>query len=452
MEQKKSMRESWSSNAGFILATAGSAVGLGNIWKFPYLASENGGSAFILVYLFFVVLLLPLMTSEIILGRLGQGSPVHAMKFITRMAGVPRVWTAIGWLGMIASFCILSYYSVIAGWTFFYVEHSVGGHLYKNLTAAAAEEIFSSLQSNTSRLIFWHSLAMLIVAIIAAGGIRTGIERSIRLFMPLLFFLLILLLFYSMVQGAFAESVTYMFVFDASKLSAHGVLAALGQAFFSLSIGFGCIMVYGSYLGRHIRLDRAVAYIAGIDTAIAIVAGLTVFSLVFQFGASPEQGPGLVFKTMPLIFNQLPFGVGFSVLFFVLLALAAITSMLSLLEPSVAWMYEHFHVRRPAAAFIIAFFVWLLGFGTVISFAAPESVTVAGKTFFEWLDHTVSNIMLPIVGFLLAIFSAWVIPKYLLKQEAGTMSPVVYQPMHFLLRYVTPLVIFIILIADAFMI
>lgn len=451
MKQKNSGRESWSSNTGFILAVAGSAVGLGNIWKFPYLAGEHGGSAFILAYLIFVVLLLPLMTSEIIIGRLGQGSPVHAMRYVAKTIGAHRVWGMVGWIGVVASALILSYYSVIAGWTFFYIEQSMTGSLYENMTSDTAGQIFSTLQGNFQQLIFWHSLAMLITAVIAAGGIRTGIERFIRFFMPTLLVLLLLLLFYSMTQGAFAESFRYMFSFDASKLSDEAVLAALGQAFFSLSIGFGCIMVYGSYLGRKIKLGQAVAFIAVIDTIVAIFAGLIVFSLVFQFDASPEQGPGLVFKTLPLIFDQLPFGPGFSVVFFVLLALAAVTSMLSLLEPSLAWLHERSKMRRSTAAFIVSFLIWLVGFGTIASFAEPESITLMGKTFFEWLDHVVANVMLPVVGLLIAVFAAWVLPNHLLKKETGSMSPVVYKSMRFLLRYVTPLFIFMILIADTLM-
>ena len=226
-------------------------------------------------------------------------------------------------------------------------------------------------------------------------------------------------------------------------------MAALGQAFFSMSLGLGCIMVYGSYIGGPIKLGRSVAVIAGIDTLIAIFAGLIIFSLVFQFAMEPEQGPGLVFKTLPLIFGQLPFGLGFSVLFFVLLALAALTSMLSLLEPSIAWLHEHTNIKRSTAAFLTSFVIWLLGLGTVFSFSDAELLTYAGRTFFGWLDHLTANIIMPVTGFMLAIFCAWVLPDHILKKEADTLSPAVYRSMCFLLRYVTPVVILLILIADA---
>ncbi len=434
------VRSQWSSQTMFILAATGSAVGLGNIWKFPYVVGQYGGGAFILVYLLAVLVILPIMTSEIMLGRRGCGSPVHAMGRLSAEFGLSRAWKGLGFMGVLAGFVILSYYSVIAGWTLAYFFRT-GTGMFNQATVDGVAHIFGNLTGSAERMLAWHTIFMIITAGVMGWGLKIGLERVVKYMMPVLFLLLAGLLVHAITSTGFAQAFDYMFVFDFSKLTAAGVLAAVGQAFFSLSLGLGAIMAYGSYLPARVPVVRTTFAIAGMDTLVAIAAGLVVFSLVFEHGVEPGQGPGLVFQTLPLVFGNLPGGAVLGGVFFLLLFVAAWTSAVSLVEPGLSWLTDSGWVGRGGAACIIGGVAWLLGLGTVFSFSDAESWTVFGRTVFDSFDYLASNVLLPLGGLLIALFAGWKLPAFVLREELGIEHEGLYRLWRFMLRYLSPVAI-----------
>ena len=437
------VRSQWTSQVTFILAVIGSAIGLGNIWRFPYIAGEAGG-VFIILYIICVLLILPVMTGEILLGRRGRRSPINAMSRLAYDFGLRSQWKLVGWLGVVGGFLILSFYSVIAGWTIAYFFRASAG-MFDHATADGVKHIYQALVSDTEKMLIWHTIFILLTAGIVSQGIKSGIEKVISYSMPLLFGLIIFLLIYVMFNAAFAESVKFMFTFDFSKLTIETFFLALGQAFFSLSVGLGAIMVYGSYLPANVRIVRTASVIVFADTIVAIFAGLIVFSLVFKYGLDPAQGPGLVFITLPLAFGQMQFGELIGAVFFLLLFLAAWTSAISLLEPAISWLCEDFNCTRGTAGFVTGGIAWLLGLGTIFSFSNAESWSVQGITMFGFLDYITANIILPLGGALIAIFAGWKLPSVVLREELNILHPWFYQFWKLMLRYISPLAILLIL-------
>ena len=340
-QERSSLHGQWSSRLTFILAVTGSAIGLGNIWKFPYIAGENGGGAFVLIYLVCIFIIgFPIMVSEIMLGRRGRRNPITSMKILGQEEQGNEAWKYVGLIGLMAGFIILSYYSVIAGWTLHYFKLSIFGEL-SNLDNETAQSVFGQLTASASTQLIYHSGFMIITIAIIAKGIKNGLERAVKLMMPGLLLILIILLLYSIFQGDFMAGVNFLLVPDFSKVTSQSILAAMGQAFFTLSLGMGCIVMYGAYLPKNESIVGTTTAIIFCDTMIALLAGMVIFPIVFQFGLKPTDGPGLIFLTLPLAFNEITGGYLFSGLFFILLGFAAITSALSLLEPSVAWMIEN---------------------------------------------------------------------------------------------------------------
>ena len=434
------VRSQWSSQWVFILAATGSAVGLGNIWKFPYVTGQHGGGAFILVYLLAVVLILPIMTSEILIGRRGCGSPVHAMQRLSAEFGVHRAWKGVGIMGVGAALMILSYYSVIAGWTMAYFFRT-GAGTFERATVEGVAHIFSDLTGSTEKLLAWHTLFIVFTSSVMGWNIKSGLEKAVKFMMPVLFILLVVLLAYVAVKTGFDAAVEYMFVFDFSKLTGAGVLAALGQAFFSLSIGLGAIMAYGSYLPAQVPIVRTAFVIAALDSLVAIVAGLIVFSLVFHYGLEPGQGAGLVFQTLPLVFGGIPGGEVLGAVFFFLLFVAAWTSAVSLIEPGLSWLTDNWRIGRGGAAWIIGFVAWLLGLGTVFSFSDAENWTVFGRTVFDSFDYLTANVLLPFGGILIALYGGWKLPAFVLREELNIRNEGFYRLWRFMLRYLSPIAI-----------
>jgi NSS family neurotransmitter:Na+ symporter len=433
-----SIHGQWSTRLAFILAATGSAVGLGNIWRFPYVAGENGGGAFVLVYLACVTLLgLPIMMAEVMLGRRGRQSPINTMRSLAEEEGVTAAWRYIGWLGMLAGFLILSFYSVIAGWAMAYVVRTASG-VFEGVTAQGATSIFGDLVSDPERLLAWHTVFMVSTMVIVARGVRSGLEQAVRYLMPALFALLLLLVGYAMAEGAFAEGLRFMFTPDWSKLSWLVVLEAMGLAFFSLSLGMGAIMVYGSYLPADASIPRTCATVAGADTLVALLAGVAIFPIVFAYGLDPGSGPGLIFETLPIAFGAMPGGVVFGTLFFVLLTFAAWTSAISVIEPAVAWLVENAGLSRVAAAVWSGLAAWLIGIGTVLSFSVWSDPLVFGKTFFDLLDYLTANIMLPLGGLLIAVFTGWVMTAGSVREEMAMQHGGWYTAWYQLLRFLAP--------------
>lgn len=435
----------WSSRFAFVLAAAGSAVGLGNIWKFPYMAGENGGGAFVILYLLCIAVFgIPVMMSEVLLGRRGRSSPVNTMTTLAAEEKRSRVWRLLGLMGMLAGFLILSYYSVIAGWALAYVVETVSG-TFTGINAEQAGDVFNNLISNPKRLLFWHSLFIFLTMVIVVRGVNRGLETAVRILMPALFFLLVVMIGYAILNGNFLEAVKFLFTPDFSKISPEIVLKAMGQAFFSLSLGMGAIMMYGSYLPEDASIATTSIQVAFADTLVAILAGLAIFPIVFANGLEVGQGPGLVFNTLPLAFGQMTGGLIFGALFFVLLVFAAWTSAISLIEPAVAWLIEKFSITRFTSSIVCGLVAWLIGLGTVFSFNSWNKIEIfdgtflEGKSFFDLLDYVTSNIMLPLGGLLICIFTAWLMTEKSRREELKIKHEGLYKLWRFLARYITPI-------------
>ena len=438
-EKRQSIHGQWSSRWAFIMAATGSAVGLGNIWRFPYITGEYGGGAFVLMYLVCVFLVgIPIMMAEVMLGRRGRQSPVNTMEALSKEEGLNPAWRYLGWMGVVAGFLILSFYSVVAGWTLEYIFQAGSGSF---LTATDGEigEAFDSLLRDPGQLLAMYTLFMALTVVVVAMGVRRGLERAVKFLMPALFILLLIMVGYAMSTDGFQEGLYYLFYPDWSKLSGEGFLAALGQAFFSLSLGMGAIMVYGSYLPDDASIGHTTVSIALADTLVAIMAGLAIFPLVFAYGLDVGSGPGLIFVTLPIAFGQMPYGQIFGTGFFILLLFAAWTSSISLLEPAVAWLVENRGIARPKSAAIAGLIAWTLGIGSVLSFNLWQDYKLFDKTYFDIMDYVTSNILLPLGGLLIAIFSAWLMSKKTVVAELGLGEGFVFQAWLFVVRFVAPI-------------
>jgi NSS family neurotransmitter:Na+ symporter len=443
--KRTSIHGQWSSRWAFILACTGSAVGLGNIWRFPYTVGENGGGAFVLLYLGCVIILgIPVMMSEVMLGRRGRQTPLNTMRTLSEEEGVSRHWQILGIVGIAAGFMILSYYSVIAGWTLAYILRS-GAGAFQSADAEVISGAFSALISDPEKLLAWHTIFMILCTIVVSRGVKNGIEEAVKFLMPSLFILLLIMVGYAMSTDKFMEGLAYLFVPDFSKITENFkdvFLNALGQAFFSLSIGMGAVMMYGSYLSDKESIPRTSAAIAFADTLVAILAGIAIFPIVFSYGLEPSEGPGLIFVTLPIAFGQMPGGLVFGTIFFFLLMFAAWTSGMSLMEPPVTWLVENKGMNRVKAASTIGISIWLLGMFTVLSFnywAFDFSIFGQAKSngIFDMLDFTVTNVMLPMGALAILFFASWIIPESTSREEMN-MHETLFQAWRIMARYVAP--------------
>ena len=441
-EERQSLHGNWSSRLAFIMAVTGSAVGLGNIWKFPYMAGQNGGGAFVLVYLLFVFLIgMPVMMSEILIGRRGRRNPVATMALLGEEEGGSKHWKWVGALGVITAMLILSYYSVIAGWTLTYIPKALSGQ-FAGADAASIAKLFDNFVSNPMAVIAAHTIFMFLNFFVIARGVK-GLETAVKFLMPALLFLLFILFYYSLTSGSFAEGVSFMFTPNFAALDWDGVLTAMGLACFTLSIGMGAIMAYGAYLPQETSITSAAVSVVVADTGIAVLSGLVIFPLVFANGLNPGEGPDLVFKTLPLVFGQMQAGTFLATIFFVLLAFAALTSALGLMEPAVAWMVESTKYTRKKSSAIIAGLIWLFGLGTALSDNVLSEFKFFQGTIYENVDFITSNIMLPVSAVLITVFAAWVMSKNSTSEELDGHG-LVYKMWQLLARYFSPIAILII--------
>lgn len=427
MSNNASIHGQWSSRLVFILAATGSAVGLGNIWKFPYITGENGGGAFVLVYLLCIALIgIPVMMAEIMLGRRGRQSPINAMRSLAAESGSSSAWRFLGWGGVLAGILIMSFYSVIAGWGINYAVEAVSGG-FTGLTGETAGAKLGVLLSSPMQLIFWHTVFSVMTALVVARGVRRGLEQAVRVLMPILFVLLLMLLGYAMSTGYFGQGLSFLFSVDFSKLTSEGILTALGHAFFTLSLGMGAIMVYGSYIPNNVSIAKSTFAIAMMDTTVALVAGMAIFPIVFANGLEAGAGPGLVFVTLPIAFGEMWGGLFFGSVFFLLLVFAAWTSAISLIEPATAYLVESRNMKRSTAAYTIGGICWLVGMVTVMSFSNIAGFgfdfNFAGATktdgMFDVLDILTSTFMLPLGGLVIAVFVGWIMKKTFVQEELG---------------------------------
>lgn len=440
-DERSSLHGFWSSKLAFILAVTGSAVGLGNIWKFPYIAGENGGGAFVLIYLLCVFGIgLPIMMSETMLGRRGRRNPVKSMALLGEEEGGSVSWGLVGFSGVIAGFLILSFYSVIAGWVLAYVFKSVSGS-FVNADATVVKGLIESLSGDWVATGLWHSLFMLLTIVVVARGVERGLERAVTLMVPALVGILLILLGFSAATGEFEMGVRFLFEPDFSKVTGATVLAAMGQAFFTLSIGMGCVMAYGAYLPQETSIPATALAVVSADTSIALLSGLVIFPIVFANGLDPMAGPDLIFRALPLSFGNMPGGVFFGTLFFLLVAFAALTSAISLMEPAVAWAVETHDMTRAKASIVIGIIIWGLGFLTVFSFNLLSEVTFWHGTFLDNFDYLTSNIMLPLGGLAITLFCGWVMSRNASAEELSIGTGREYRLWLMSTRYLAPVAV-----------
>ncbi len=437
-----SERDSFTGKFGIIAATAGSAIGLGNIWRFPYLAGENGGGAFLFLYLSFVLALgIPVMLSEIIIGRHTQRNPIGA--FLKMAPGKP--WFLIGVMGVAAAFMILAFYAAVAGWTLEYIYQSViNGFAGKSPDELG--EMFTAFREGSWRPILWFMVFMVLTSLIVISGVRKGIEKYTKILMPLLLLILVILIIRSLTLPGAVEGLRFLFKPDFSKITTDTVLQALGQAFFSLSIGMGTLITYGSYIKKNDNLANTVISVTMADTLIAVLAGVAIFPAVFAFGIDPAAEEGLVFIALPGIFQQMIGGYFFSTLFFILLAVAALTSTISMLEVVVAWFVEELKMTRKSATIIATVLISVLGLFAAGSWGWFENMTLFGNNVFGLLNSSV-NIMLPLGGFFIVLFIGWFMNKTAVDAELtneGSLKARFMIVFKFLVKFIAPIAIAIV--------
>ncbi|WP_447554659.1 sodium-dependent transporter [Vreelandella sp. EE22] len=436
----------WSSRMGFVLAAAGSAVGLGNIWRFSYLTGESGGAAFVLVYLACVALVgLPILVAEWMIGRRGQKNPINTMAELARRHGRSRGWAVVGMSGVLAAFLILSFYSVIGGWSLNYTLGSITGS-FSGQDADASGAAFSNLLGSPGALLIWHSLFMILVVGIVARGVTKGLEAAARTLMPTLVLLLVVLVGYGVMSGAFGEAFTFMFSPDWSALNGGVMLAAMGQAFFTLSLGMGIMMAYGSYLGEDVDLISTARTVIILDTAIALLAGLAIFPIVFANGLDASEGPGLIFVTLPIAFGNMAGGSLLGLAFFLLLTFAALTSAISLLEPVVETLEERTPLGRLASTLVSAIAVWLVGVAALLSFNVWSDIQLFELNIFDLLDTFTGKILLPLTGLGAILFYSYCLNQEEARKELG-LGESAYSVWNLLAKYIAPLGVVVVFIA-----
>ncbi|MCQ4313617.1 sodium-dependent transporter [Stutzerimonas sp. VN223-3] len=430
----------WLSRWGFILAATGSAVGLGNIWKFPYITGEYGGGAFVLMYLACILAIgIPVMMTEIAIGRRGRGSPIDAIGRVVRENNGNPLWKAVGGMAMLAGFMILCFYVVVAGWAFAYTWKMLDGSLAAP-SVEALGQVFEAHNANPWALGGWSVLVALLTLWIVGKGVQAGVERAFRWMMPGLALMLIVLVGYSFTNGSFSEGFAFLFSFDSSKLTGEALLAALGHAFFTLSLASGAILTYGSYIPDGQSIARTTFIVAIADTCVALLAGLAIFPVIFANGMDPSAGPGLIFMSLPLAFQQMPFGTVFGVLFFAMVSVAALTSAISMIEAVVAYLNEKYGIRRSRAALGSGSLLLVISLLAMLSFNVGADWKLFGMTLFDGLDYITSRWMMPLGGIFMVILAGYCLRGDIMRDELN-LPPLGYALWLFMVRYVSPVMI-----------
>jgi len=445
--------EQWSSRWGFLLAAVGFAVGMGNIWRFPYQLGENGGSAFLIIYLGCALAIgLPLLITEIAIGRRGAASASQSFVNVAVECGRSKKWGLVGTLGILCAFVILSYYTVLSGWTLdYFVKASTGA--FDGVDAAATSAMFGSLLGSPAKLMFWNTLVHILIILIIRQGVQAGIERAVKILMPALFGAILIMVIYGMIAGDMASTLRFLLEPDFSKITFGIVMKAIGQAFFSIGIGMGSLVVFGSYMPRDFSIPRSATSVIFMDTGVAVLAGFAIFPLVFQYGLNPGAGAGLVFQTLPLAFGQMPGGQLFGAIFFVLLISAALSSCIGLAEGVVNWVDEHLNVPRKQGILWVAGAGWILGIASILGFSTWSEVRLldfipsyVGLDIFDTLDTLAANNLLLIGGAFSAIFFGWLVPKALKLDEINVQDGILFGFWRFMIRFVIPPVLIVTLL------
>ncbi len=445
--QNSSKRDGFGSKFGAIVALAGSAVGLGNIWKFPYEAGTNGGGAFLFVYLAFIFLIgLPVMLGEFYIGRRSGLNPIGAFKKLAPGTG----WKYYGVLAVATATIILAFYGTVAGWTLEYIVQAVSNS-YEGMSTQELNDNFNNFTRSSYKPIFYQIIFMVMTGFIIIAGVQKGIEKYTKFMMPMLFFLIIAMCIRSVTLEGASKGLSFLFTPDFSKLTTKTILSALGQAFFSLSLGMGVLMIYASYIDKKENLINISLQVIIADTLIAILAGVAIFPAVFAFNIDPASGPGLVFLTLPNVFQHMPGGYFWGILFFILLTVAALTSSISLLEVIVAFLVEQKEMTRKKATFITSVCVTILGILCTLSFGVLKDYTIFGKTIFDLFEYSSSKIMLPLGGIMVSIYAGWVAKRADIYEEIsnkGTIKIAMFKALIFILRYIAPVAIMAVFISE----
>ena len=447
MSTHKQDHAQWSSSFGFVLAAVGSAVGLGNIWKFPYMVGESGGAVFVLTYLVCIALIgFPILVAEWLIGRRGQKNPINSFADVAATEGKSRSWGFVGGIGILAGFIVLSFYSVIGGWALNYITKVItGSFVGQNSDSIGAT--FDAMLASPGTLTIWHTVFMALTAIIVAVGVTGGIEKAAKIMMPLLGLILLIILGYNVLNGGFSEAVSYLFTPNFSKLNGSVLLAALGHAFFTLSLGMGIMIAYGSYLGREVNLLKTARTVVILDTVVALAAGLAIFPIIFSHGLDPASGPGLIFVSLPIAFGDMTAGTIIGSLFFILITFAALTSSISLLEPSVEFLEERTSMSRVMSTIVASSVIWLLGVAALLSFNLWSDFTIMGNGIFDALDKVTSKFMLPLAGLAAIVFVGWQMNQDSIKRELG-MSDGAWSLWQIVAKFIAPIGVIIVFISS----
>ncbi len=430
----------WSSRFAFLMASVGFAVGLGNIWRFPYVTGENGGGAFVLVYLACAFGIgAPILMAEVLIGRRGQGSPPSALAELAGQNRKSRHWRLVGGMGLLAAYTIEIVYAVVVGWVLWYLFKAVTTG-FVGVDAAVAEAQFAAVLDSNWGMLFWTLAGLLITGLIIYAGVKEGIERAVTVMMPLLFMLLVGLASYNYFafSGGFEAASDWLFSPDFSKIGFSTVLVAIGQAFFSLSVAMAGMMVYGSYLPKNVSISHSVLLIVAVDVSVALLAGLVVFPAVFQHGMDPAAGAGLIFQTLPVAFAQMPGGYLFAVLFFLMLAVAGITSMVGLVESVTAWLEDRFQMPRHQSALLVVGSVAVFSVISILSYNLWGEFRIGGLNFNDTMDFFSNQILLPLGGLCIALFAGWVMSRESSRDELAPLGDRGFSLWHFLIRFVVP--------------
>lgn len=441
-------QEKWSSGTAFLLAAIGSAVGLGNIYRFPYVVGENGGGAFVILYLGIVLFFgIPLVMTELTIGRRRQLPPVTAFTELSEGKKSQPFWKFIGFTSILTPLGILGFYFVIAGWTLNYVVSIITGQL-SDLQEGQTQAVFAEMMDSPGTLIFWMTLSVAITAFIISRGIKAGLEKAVNILMPMLFLILVSLVIYSFFNGGIKETFEFMFTPDFEKINMRTVLEATGQAFFSLSLGSATMLVYGSYLPKNESIPKLACGVAFADTFVALIAGFAIFPIIFTNGLELDSGPNLVFVTLPVIFDQMPFGQVFGILFFLLLAFAAITSTISLFEPAVSNLEERGIFTRRKASLVVGLGLWCLAALSALSMNVLSDVrlltfndTVASKNIMDILEYMSANGMMLFNSLFAGIFLGWVLNRKEALEELGLGDSILFKFWRGIIKFVVPIVV-----------
>lgn len=435
----------WSSSLGFVMATIGAAVGLGNIWMFPYFTGVNGGGAFVLIYLLCVIIIgLPIMMAEALIGQKAQKNPIDALATLAHDAKASKLWPLLGVAGALSLIIMLSFYSVVSGWSLAYLMRSAQ-NVFAQADAFLVTQIWTQLMANPWELLLWHTTFMVMTMSVIVLGVQKGLERASKILMPIFVVILLILIGYGILHAEFMQAVRFLFYPDLDKINSKTVLSAMGIAFFSLALGAGCICAYASYVPQKKRITSQLFIVALFDTLLALLAGLAIFPLVFAYGLSPAEGPGLMFEVLPTAFAQMAAGQTLSCLFFLLLLFAAWTSSISLAEPLIAILQERLSIKRLHAVWVIGFIAWFLGIGVLLSFNYWANIKIFGFNFFDIATQLPVKIILPLGGLGFAIFAGWVMSKESVKTTLKLPDPL-FNIWRFIVRYISPVAILIIFI------